>query len=326
MLCQKFILGLLEHQALSGILGNNIGIFRSFQLAAFRLLFHTRSCSFKQNQGHCVWGSQDRVVSKRVVLADVPLYRSLLRKVFTCSASLAEESCDVWYFWVPKTGTRVHSPNPPFYKTALLFPLGIFRMICMNSNDPFWGSRIATALASYRIEKPPQIQKYRISRKIRFCCPFNNFSLMFAYHSPIFYSVAGRQGTLGLDHQGLLCLALFVLAQNWQADKASKCFQRVSKSFVAKPSKARTVSSPFSSWHWQPGSTSHAPKPTQSLWNAVGPQVPDPEMTFSVTRKWLFRVQQKWLKNDFSLGRRVKFWVNFESLSPERWEVIFESL
>ena len=37
--------------------------------------------------------------------------------------------------------------------------------------------------------------------------------------------------------------------------------------------------------------------PTFGLWNAVGPQIPDPEMTFSVTQKWLFRVPGKWLKN-----------------------------
>ena len=44
-----------------------------------------------------VGGLQDRVVSRRVVLADVPLYRNFLQKVFPCSASLAEESYDFSY-------------------------------------------------------------------------------------------------------------------------------------------------------------------------------------------------------------------------------------
>ena len=48
-----------------------------------------------------------RVVSKRVVLADV--------------RTLAEESYALRYFWTPKTGTRAHPPKPPFYKTTLFF-------------------------------------------------------------------------------------------------------------------------------------------------------------------------------------------------------------
>ena len=62
-------------------------------------------------------------VRKRVVLADVPLHRVFLQSVFPCSAALAEESYDFSYSWTPKTGTRAHSPKPPFYKTALWFPL-----------------------------------------------------------------------------------------------------------------------------------------------------------------------------------------------------------
>ena len=37
----------------------------------------------------------DRVVSKRVVLADVPLYRDFLHKVFPYNATLVEGSYDV---------------------------------------------------------------------------------------------------------------------------------------------------------------------------------------------------------------------------------------
>ena len=39
-----------------------------------------------------VSGFRRRVVSKRVVLADVPLYQNFLRKVFPCSATLAEKA------------------------------------------------------------------------------------------------------------------------------------------------------------------------------------------------------------------------------------------
>ena len=39
-------------------------------------------------------GLRKRVVSKRVVLADVPLYLQFLQKVFPCSAILTEESYD----------------------------------------------------------------------------------------------------------------------------------------------------------------------------------------------------------------------------------------
>ena len=38
--------------------------------------------------------TRKRVVSERVVLAGVPLYRNFLPKVFPCSATLAEESHD----------------------------------------------------------------------------------------------------------------------------------------------------------------------------------------------------------------------------------------
>ena len=39
-------------------------------------------------------GVRKRVVSKRVVLADVPLYRNFLQKVFPCSTALVEERYD----------------------------------------------------------------------------------------------------------------------------------------------------------------------------------------------------------------------------------------
>ena len=50
------------------------------------------------------WGVRKRAVSKRMLLADVPLYR--------------------YFLHIPgpqKPGMRAHSPKLPFYKTALLF-------------------------------------------------------------------------------------------------------------------------------------------------------------------------------------------------------------
>ena len=44
------------------------------------------------------------------------------KDIFPCNATLAEERYDFRYFWTPRTGTRAHSPKPPFYKTALHFP------------------------------------------------------------------------------------------------------------------------------------------------------------------------------------------------------------
>ena len=45
------------------------------------------------------------------------------QKVLPCSSTLAEESYDFESSWIPTAGTRTHSPRPPFYKTALWFPL-----------------------------------------------------------------------------------------------------------------------------------------------------------------------------------------------------------
>ena len=76
-----------------------------------------------QPRGNCYFfrkiktksGVDKRVVSKRVVLADVPPERKLPRNedrnegTFACSPGT-------------KTGTRVRSPKPPFYETSLLSP------------------------------------------------------------------------------------------------------------------------------------------------------------------------------------------------------------
>ena len=46
------------------------------------------------------------------------------KKSFPAVLTLAEESYD-FDIPGPKNQTRAHSPKPPFYKTALLFPLGM---------------------------------------------------------------------------------------------------------------------------------------------------------------------------------------------------------
>ena len=65
--------------------------------------------------------------SRRVVLADVPPERKLEQgyiRMFHWNENRNEGT----FACSPgtKTGTRVHSPKPPFYKTALLFPLDNF--------------------------------------------------------------------------------------------------------------------------------------------------------------------------------------------------------
>ena len=56
-------------------------------------------------------GSQDRVVSKRVVLADVPLHRNFLPKVTVLPWQKKAMIFD--------TETRVDSPKLPFYENTL---------------------------------------------------------------------------------------------------------------------------------------------------------------------------------------------------------------
>ena len=51
------------------------------------------------------------MVSRRVVLPDVPLYQKILQNVFPCSATLADEMYDFWHSWTPKTGTRAFAKN-----------------------------------------------------------------------------------------------------------------------------------------------------------------------------------------------------------------------
>ena len=74
------------------------------------------------SQGFC-----KRVVSQRVVLADVPWTPKTgtraQKKRTDGTKSRNEGTKDG--ATVQETGTRAHSPKPPFYKTALLFPLEI---------------------------------------------------------------------------------------------------------------------------------------------------------------------------------------------------------
>ena len=74
-------------------------------------------------------------------------------------------------------------------------------------------------------------------------------------------------------------------------------------------------------WAWLPQCLLSASRWLR-LWNAIGPQIQDPEMTFSVTQNWLFGVQKKWLKNDspkmtFFRGQSQHFWGHFP-LNAER--------
>ena len=77
-------------------------------------------------------GVRNRVVSKRVVLADVPLYRNVLPRVFPGSATLAEESYYNYLIFLDPTNRNEGISA----KTALLSPLGVFcpaRMACTRA-------------------------------------------------------------------------------------------------------------------------------------------------------------------------------------------------
>ena len=71
-----------------------------------------------------------RVVSKRVVLADVPPERKSERGYIRILAQ-NENRNEGTFACSPrtKTGMRVRSPKPPFYKTALLSPSDYYDMI-----------------------------------------------------------------------------------------------------------------------------------------------------------------------------------------------------
>ena len=69
-------------------------------------------------------GVRKRVVSKSVVLADVPRLPKPERGYERRNDGTKNRNEGVKEgTTVPNTGTRAHSPKPPFYKTALLFPL-----------------------------------------------------------------------------------------------------------------------------------------------------------------------------------------------------------
>ena len=73
--------------------------------------------------GSSFGGSQDRVASKRVDLANVtgPQNRNESTKKGT-TVPISQNEGAKNGTTVPKKRTRVHSPNRPFYKTGLLSP------------------------------------------------------------------------------------------------------------------------------------------------------------------------------------------------------------
>ena len=64
------------------------------------------------------------IISRSNHYSSLQDHHTILQKVFTCNATLAEESYD-FKFWIfldaMKTGMRGHSPRPAFYKPAPLF-------------------------------------------------------------------------------------------------------------------------------------------------------------------------------------------------------------
>ena len=63
------------------------------------------------------------------------------QKVFPCSATLTcypgRRKLWFWYSWTPKTGTRVHSPKPPFYKPPFYRTLDA---LCLLHKSVVWQS------------------------------------------------------------------------------------------------------------------------------------------------------------------------------------------
>ena len=59
-----------------------------------------------------------------MVLADVPQYQATEQGYIRMSPGITKRNKGTFGCSpVPKSGTRAHSPKPPFYETALLFPL-----------------------------------------------------------------------------------------------------------------------------------------------------------------------------------------------------------
>ena len=69
-----------------------------------------------------VSGLRKMVVSKRVVLADVPGHPKPEQATKKRHSAKNRSEGTRNRTMVPKTGTRAHSPKLPFYKTALVFP------------------------------------------------------------------------------------------------------------------------------------------------------------------------------------------------------------
>ena len=88
---------------------------------------------------NCIFGKIKGWLSKRVVLADVPPERKPERgyiRMFPHNENRSKGTfaCSLG----TKTGTRVHSPKPPFYETALLslnHPKNLLRLI-LGDNRP----------------------------------------------------------------------------------------------------------------------------------------------------------------------------------------------
>ena len=102
------------------------------------------------SEGMNIAEEPERVVSKRVVLADVPPERKpergyvcMLPRNGNRTEGTFACSCGT------KTGTRVHSPKPPFYETALLSPSENIRSgrgTAVRCTGPEWSKMKMTLL------------------------------------------------------------------------------------------------------------------------------------------------------------------------------------
>ena len=82
----------------------------------------TRILGFK-GKGSWIMTSEKRVVSRRVVLAHVLSTETSSKRSFPAALPWQKKAMIFDNPGPQKNGTRAHSPKPPFYKTAPLFPL-----------------------------------------------------------------------------------------------------------------------------------------------------------------------------------------------------------
>ena len=112
-----------------------------FLFRVFDGLLRINSIYFGGNFGlHtcCPKKSFGRSQKEKVGLADVPLYRHFLQKVFPCNATLAEERWDFWHSWAPRTERGPIRQTRPFIKPPFCFRLNDSLRSIFSNLEGIW--------------------------------------------------------------------------------------------------------------------------------------------------------------------------------------------